>query len=121
MSILKIHHVQLGMPAGGEDDARSFYRDLLEIHEKEKPSHLAKRGGVWFESGALKVHLCVEQEFRAAKKAHTCFEVSDLTEIATKLRNAGYDVLENNATKSAERFYTHDPFGNRLEFVGISR
>ncbi len=119
MTVLKIHHVQLGMPAGGENDARSFYRDLLGIDEKEKPPHLASEG-VWFESGALKVHLGVEQEFRAAKKAHTCFEVSDLTAMATKLRNAGYDVLENNATKSAGRFYTHDPFGNRLEFVGIS-
>ena len=119
MTVLKIHHVQLGMPAGGENEARIFYRDLLDIDEKEKPPHHTSEG-VWFESGALKVHLGVEQEFRAAIKAHTCFEVSDLAAMATKLKDVGFDVIENDAPGYGERFYTSDPFGNRLEFVAIS-
>jgi len=48
MAIVRIDHVQLAMPAGREDDARRFYRDLLGIPEKEKPPALAARGGAWF-------------------------------------------------------------------------
>ena len=42
-----IHHVQLAMPAGGEDTARRFYSGLLGIPEVPKPLPQAKRGGVW--------------------------------------------------------------------------
>ena len=39
-----IDHVQLAMPAGAEDTARSFYRDILGMSEIPKPTELAKRG-----------------------------------------------------------------------------
>ncbi|MBV9932803.1 MAG: glyoxalase, partial [Actinobacteria bacterium] len=48
MPILNVDHVQLAMPAGREDEARRFYRDLLGLPETPKPPHLAKRGGCWF-------------------------------------------------------------------------
>jgi len=53
MRILGIDHVQLAMPAGGENEARAFYGRLLDLTEKPKPPDLAKRGGVWFESDAV--------------------------------------------------------------------
>jgi catechol 2,3-dioxygenase-like lactoylglutathione lyase family enzyme len=46
MQVRHIDHVQLAMPAGREDEARAFYRDVLGISEIAKPSHLAVRGGV---------------------------------------------------------------------------
>ena len=49
MTIVGIDHVQLAMPAGGEEEARRFYSGLLEIPEVAKPEVLAQRGGVWFE------------------------------------------------------------------------
>lgn len=121
MSVLRIHHVQLAMPPDGEDDARLFYRDILGIDEVEKPEEKNARGGVWFESGALKVHLGVEEDFKPARKAHPCFEVSDLMAWAARLRDAGCDVRQDSAVDHGDSIYTFDPFGNRLEFVGISR
>jgi hypothetical protein len=44
-----IDHVQLAMPAGGENSARQFYGRLLGMAEIPKPDELAKRGGCWFE------------------------------------------------------------------------
>jgi catechol 2,3-dioxygenase-like lactoylglutathione lyase family enzyme len=44
MEVLRLDHVQLAMPAGREDEARRFYRDLLGIPEREKPPALAARG-----------------------------------------------------------------------------
>ena len=66
MHIVRMDHVQLAMPAGHEDDARAFYDHLLGISEVAKPPHLAARGGCWFESGCVKVHLGVEENFAPA-------------------------------------------------------
>jgi hypothetical protein len=38
-----LDHVQLAMPAGREDEARAFYRELLEIPEVANPENLAGR------------------------------------------------------------------------------
>ena len=63
------------MPPGGEDVARGFYRDLLGLSEEAKPTELAARGGCWFRSGAVRVHLGVEADFRPARKAHPALRV----------------------------------------------
>lgn len=34
---MKLDHIQLAMPEGQEDEARSFFRDILEMIEEEKP------------------------------------------------------------------------------------
>lgn len=72
MPVLRLDHVQLAMPAGGEEQAISFYEGLLGITHVPKPPHLAQRGGCWFEDGDLKVHLGVDESFHpAAKRRHT--------------------------------------------------
>jgi hypothetical protein len=73
MRIRSLDHVQLAMPVGCEEDARSFYQGLLGICEKPKPQHLAMRGGCWFETAQVKVHLGVEPDFVPARKAHPAF------------------------------------------------
>lgn len=62
MEYAGIHHVQLAMPAGGEDEARGFYADVLGL--RELPT----------------------------------------------------DVVDDDAIDT-RRFYTADPFGNRIELV----
>jgi len=115
MPILRLDHVQLAMPKGGEDRARAFYSGLLGIPEVPKPPALAGRGGAWFESGDLKVHLGVDPEFRAARKAHPAFLVRGLPEIVARLRSAG--VASDDGEPGVERVYVTDPFGNRLELI----
>jgi len=118
MRIEAIEHVQLAMPVGQEDTARRFYDGLLEIPEVPKPPELAKRGGVWFENGLLKVHLGVEADFRPAKKAHPAFLVRDLRALVSKLKNAGVEVKETGEpVPGYDRVYIADPFGNRIELM----
>lgn len=117
MWIEGINHVQLAMPAGEENAARRFYADILEIPEVTKPPHLATRGGCWFERGALKVHLGVESDFRPAKKAHPAFTVTDLSGLISRLRNAGFTVVEDEPLSGYNRRYVADPFGNRIELM----
>ncbi|HTY51408.1 MAG TPA: nuclear transport factor 2 family protein [Steroidobacteraceae bacterium] len=111
-----IEHVQLAMPAGAEPAARKFYQDVLGIPEVPKPPHLAKRGGAWFERGALKVHLGVETDFRPARKAHVAFLVADLGGFIRHLRNHGVDVVDD-PLDGYLRVYISDPFGNRIELM----
>ena len=120
-AVAGIHHVQLAMPAGGEAAARQFYSDLLGIPEISKPVELAKRGGVWFETASVRIHLGVEQDFRAARKAHPGLLVRDLKELTTRLASAGYEVTSAEPLQGFEHVYVNDPFGNRLELLEATR
>jgi hypothetical protein len=117
MRILGIDHVQLAMPAGQENVAREFYSSLLSIPEVPKPTELGRRGGAWFESDRVKIHLGVEADFRPAKKAHPGLLVDGLQSLIKKLRDAGSDVIEDNSLTGYDRVYVSDPFGNRLELM----
>lgn len=117
MSVLSIDHVQIAIPKGGEDLARRFYGTVLGLEEKPKPSVLAKRGGAWFEKGEVKIHLGVDAGFSPAKKAHVCFVVDDLGTVEKEMKDNGFDVIADTAIKEIRRFFTADPFGNRIEFM----
>jgi catechol 2,3-dioxygenase-like lactoylglutathione lyase family enzyme len=117
MRITGIEHVQLAMPAGGEELARAFYGRILGITEIPKPAHLAKRGGCWFERADLKIHLGVEADFRPARKAHVALLVSGLPALIETLRSAGYAIKEGEPLEGYHRIDVDDPFGNRIELM----
>jgi catechol 2,3-dioxygenase-like lactoylglutathione lyase family enzyme len=117
MKILRIDHVQLAMPPGQEALARDFYTRILGIPELQKPATLVGRGGAWFGEGALEVHLGVEKDFSPARKAHPAFLVEDLAAIAARLRAEKFPVIEDDLLPGYDRFFTADPFGNRIELL----
>lgn len=112
-----VDHVQLAMPAGREAEARAFYEGTLGIPEVAKPPALAARGGAWFESGRLRVHLGVDRDFRPARKAHPGLLVRDLAGLIERLRAAGHTVVDDEPLPGYLRVYVDDPFGNRLELM----
>ena len=73
---MRLHHVQVACPPGGEDVARRFWAEGLGLTEVAKPADLAGRGGAWFRSYAdsgevaAEVHVGVEDPFAPARKAH---------------------------------------------------
>jgi catechol 2,3-dioxygenase-like lactoylglutathione lyase family enzyme len=117
MPIRRINHVQLAMPRGLEEQARLFYGGILGLREIPKPAELAARGGAWFDLGDAQLHLGVEAEFRPAKKAHVAFDVDDFDAIAARCRAGGFELRLNDSVPGVRRFFTDDPFGNRLEFI----
>ena len=118
--ITGLDHVQVAMPAGKEEEARAFYGDLLGLQEVTKPKPLRARGGCWFAGAGFELHLGVDEPFIAAKKAHPAFRVDDLEALASRLQEAGVEVRFDTALPGVERFYAHDPFGNRLEFLNTN-
>jgi catechol 2,3-dioxygenase-like lactoylglutathione lyase family enzyme len=117
VTVTGLEHVQLAMPAGREDEAIAFYEGLLGIPRVPKPAHLAARGGCWFESDWVKVHLGVDADFRAATKAHPALLVDDVRALAREVAAAGFDVVDDEPLEGFDRIYVHDPFGNRIELM----
>lgn len=117
--LLRIDHVQLAMPVGGEGAARVWYGELLGMREEPKPAALAVRGGCWFRAGDLALHLGAEADFRPARKAHPGVVVDDLDALARRLQEGGCEVRWSDEVPGVRRFHTDDPFGNRLEFIAL--
>jgi catechol 2,3-dioxygenase-like lactoylglutathione lyase family enzyme len=117
--VARIDHIQIAAPEGCESAARDFYGSVLGMKEIEKPPVLRARGGCWFECGSQQVHIGVERDFQAAKKAHPAFAVFHLDELRKTLRDRGVTVVDDDSFPNTRRFYAEDPWGNRLEFVEL--
>jgi catechol 2,3-dioxygenase-like lactoylglutathione lyase family enzyme len=112
-----LDHIQLAIPPGGEEAARSFWVAFLGMREVEKPIALRGRGGLWLRAGAVELHLGIERDFAPARKAHPCFAIGDLAGTAATLEQAGHQVKWDDAIAGRQRFFSACPFGNRLEFM----
>ena len=113
----ELDHVQIAIPEGGESDARAFFGELLGLKELPKPPDMAARGGAWFATSDYQIHLGVDADFRPAKKAHIALNTSSLDELRAHLEGAGYTTEDDKDVGDRKRFFTHDPFGNRIEFI----
>ena len=112
--------MQVAAPPGCEDAARRFYGELLGLPELQKPAALRGRGGAWFACGAQQLHVGMEEGFVPAAKAHPALGVglADLEPLAERLAAAGSPVEWDEAIPGVRRFYTADPWGNRIELIG---
>jgi len=114
-----IDHIQIAAPPGSEDKARQFYGELLGMEEIPKPENLKGRGGCWFLCGSQEVHIGIQQDFIPAKKAHPGFTVNALEHLKLQLEEANYVISVEPPIDGRSRFFTHDPFGNRIEFLAF--
>ncbi|MGI5469210.1 VOC family protein [Streptomyces sp. CA-132043] len=115
--ITGLDHVQLAAPPGSEGTLTAFYEGVLGMVQVPKPTALVARGGCWFEAGTVRLHLGVEAGFRPAAKAHPGILVTDIDAFAARLVAHGADVSWDDALPGHRRFHSHDPVGNRLEFL----
>lgn len=118
--IPSLDHVQLAAPPGCEPAARRFYGELLGLAELAKPEPLRARGGVWFALRTGQLHIGVEDPFLPAGKAHPALRYRDagaLEALAARLQTAGATVRWDAERADVHRFYTEDPWGNRLELL----
>jgi catechol 2,3-dioxygenase-like lactoylglutathione lyase family enzyme len=118
MKILSIDHVQLAMPVGEEEKARVFFVNVLGFTEIPKPTALGKRGGAWFKSEDVQLHIGIEADFRPARKAHPAFIVDDLDSLIAKAQSSGYETDTSQPPLDGyKRAHVFDPFGNRIELM----
>lgn len=116
--ITGIDHVQVAAPSGGEAEARRFYGEVLGLEEIPKPAGVASTGGAWFRCGSQGLHVGVMEPFAPSLKGHPGFAVAtgqDLADLAARLEGAGKPVEWDDRLDGVKRFYTSDPWGNRIE------
>jgi predicted enzyme related to lactoylglutathione lyase len=119
-AVAVLDHVQIAAPPGCEREARGFYGELVGWPELEKPESLRAAGGCWFALGEQELHVGVEEEFAPARKAHPAFRLASpaaLDKLAQRLEAGGAEVRWDDRLPGARRFYSFDPWGNRLEFL----
>ncbi len=114
--IVGLDHVQLAIPRDGEDEARGFFVGVLGMREVDKPAALSSKG-CWFTSGSVNLHVGIDSDFRAARKAHPAFLVDDLVKMRQEMTDAGCSIDPGKPLPGVERFFTADPFGNRIEII----
>ena len=114
-----LDHVQIAAPPGSEADARAFYGEVIGLTELPKPMPLRSRGGVWLALAGAQLHVGIEETFRPARKAHPafCFTHDGLRAVAGRVAAAGAPVHWDDELPEVLRFFTEDPWGNRLELL----
>src|SRR3546814_9550463 len=78
---------------------------------------MAVRGGCWFALGDRQLHLGAETDFRPAKKAHVALALEGLDALRARIEAAGHATHDDSIIDGRHRFFTEDPFGNRIEFM----
>ncbi|WP_349410315.1 VOC family protein [Pseudalkalibacillus sp. SCS-8] len=112
----RLHHVQVCIPTGEEDTARSFYTGVLGLQEIEKPDALKPNGGLWYEVAGIELHIGTEPHTEQSKR-HPAFEISNLEQVKDHLIKEGVKTKEETEIPGMKRFSFFDPFNNRIEFL----
>jgi catechol 2,3-dioxygenase-like lactoylglutathione lyase family enzyme len=116
--IIRLHHAQITIPRGAENEGRSFYCGVLGLPEIPKPESLQHRGGFWVQVGDTEIHIGVENGVdREATKAHLAYQVNDLEGWRVRLEQHGMLIVDSIPIPGYERFEFRDPFGNRVEMI----
>jgi catechol 2,3-dioxygenase-like lactoylglutathione lyase family enzyme len=125
---MRLHHVQVVCPPGGEDAARRFYGEGLGLTEVPRPPGLAGRALCWFRDfddegrTTAEIHVGVQDPFEPARKAHPALvadSVAHLETIAARLDELGFELTwkDRHTFDGYERFHTFDGAGNRVEVL----
>ena len=118
--MLSIDHVQLAAPPGCEAAARGFFVGLLGLTEIPKAGQTASSGGIWLRTGSVQLHVGVSSTFSPAKKAHVALRTTSaeqLHALARSLEDSGHHVKWDTRLPGVDRFFTTDPWGNRVELL----
>lgn len=116
--IIGLHHAQITIPKGTEEEGKQFYCGILGVPEKEKPESLKGRGGFWIKVGDRDVHIETEDDFdRLKTKAHLAYQVEDIAYWKNYLEKNSIQIIEAVPIPGFMRFEFRDPFGNRVELI----
>lgn len=118
-SVVRIQHVSIPMPAGGNAQARAFYGDQLGLEEKKVPDSLDANMLVWFRLGDDELHVFTEEGESKSPGQHLCIQVDDLQEWRKTLSDKGVNIEETERIVNRPRFFIKDPFENRIEITQV--
>ena len=96
--------------------SRRFYRDVLGLKEINKPRTF-DFVVLWFDLGNMHVHLLLKEEPDTVSPRHFALRVADAAKARAYFRQHGLTIQETTLIPGADRFFIHDPDGNRIEII----
>ena len=132
----RVDHLNVQVPPDREEEAVSFYRDLIGFKQLKKPDSLGPAGGhfcisedPWYELhvGIARGTSSKDLDFKHALRNHLAFQVNDLQEARKRFEKEGIKIIKAEASYSKDRnfhqdrFFIRDPGGNLLEIMEIRR
>jgi catechol 2,3-dioxygenase-like lactoylglutathione lyase family enzyme len=99
---------------------RRFYRDVLGLKEIHKPRTF-DFVVLWFDLGNMHIHLLLKDQADTISPRHFALRVADATKARAYFREQGVEIQETTSIPGADRFFIHDPDGNRIEIIQWQR
>jgi catechol 2,3-dioxygenase-like lactoylglutathione lyase family enzyme len=96
--------------------SRRFYRDVLGLQEIHKPRTFDFTV-LWFDLGNQHVHLLLKSRADTLSPRHFALRVTDAATARGYFRERGIATEETTPIPGADRFFIHDPDGNRIEII----
>ena len=96
--------------------SRRFYRDVLGLKEIHKPRTF-DFVVLWFDLGNMHIHLLLKEQADIISPRHFALRVADATRARKYFHEQGVATLETTPIPGADRFFIHDPDGNRIEII----
>jgi catechol 2,3-dioxygenase-like lactoylglutathione lyase family enzyme len=96
--------------------SRRFYRDVLGLKEVPKPRTF-DFVVLWFDLGNMHIHLLLKDEADALSPRHFALRTRDVAGARTWFAARGVEIMETTPIPGADRFFIHDPDGNRIEII----
>ncbi|MCI0684052.1 MAG: VOC family protein [Gemmataceae bacterium] len=113
-TVTKLDHVSVLIT--DVDRSRRFYRDILGMREIHRPRTF-DFVVVWFEIDGQHVHLLLKDQADAPSPRHFALRVSDVAAARRYFQGLGIPTQETTLIPGADRFFIHDPDGNRIEII----
>jgi len=95
---------------------KAFRRNQVDvIIEFAPPACSSASSRIWRSIRARSIATGCGGSIRPSRKAHPALLVDDLDGLRQRLSDAGYSTVSDEPLEGFDRFYTEDPFGNRIE------
>lgn len=121
MAALRLQHASVPMVTGGNDKMRHFYGETLGLTEITPPDVLGSVRFVWYTIGDSgdEIHIYTDDRGPNSPGQHICIQVDDPAALRATLEANGYPTSDTDNIPNRPRFFTTDPFGNRIEISAI--
>jgi catechol 2,3-dioxygenase-like lactoylglutathione lyase family enzyme len=96
--------------------SRAFYGHVLGLKEIPAPKEF-DFVALWYDLGGQYLHLLQKTAPDTVSPRHFCLRVSDAKMARSRLESQGIPIEETTPIAAADRFFIHDPDGNRIEIL----
>jgi len=113
-AITKLDHVSVLIT--DLERCRRFYRDVVGLTPIHKPRTFDFEV-LWFDLGDQHLHCLLKEKPDTTSARHFALRVSDVIAAREYFKGLGLTVQETTVIPGADRFFIHDPDGNRIEII----